>query len=406
MNPESKARDVALIGRIGIVPKLLRVVSRTTGLRFTAVARVTEDTWMACAVHDEINFGLQPGGELVLESTICNDIRQNPHSVIFGQASTHPIYSLHHTPKLYGFESYISVPIFRKNGEMFGTLCALDPMPAKLDDPSIVESFELYAELIAAHIETEEALESTQSELIEATETAKLREQFMAVVGHDLRSPLGAATLAMEVLRDRLDDPHEQRFATMIQQSHKRMEELITNILDFARGRLGGGIPVSIALAKTLQADLASVVDEVRHTHPEQVIESQFDLQADIHCDSARICQLLSNLLSNAAHHGSANVPIRVNATAFHGTLELSVANGGDPIPDEKMERLFHPFSHDLKDGPREGLGLGLYIAAEVARAHRGTLSVASNHVDGTRFTLRMPCHIGATPSVEAVTYT
>ena len=95
-----------------MVPLMLEVVCRATGMGFSAVARVTEDRWIACAVRDEINFGLVPGGELEIESTICNEIRQSGELVVIDDVACDATFRLHHTPKRYGFQSYISVPIY------------------------------------------------------------------------------------------------------------------------------------------------------------------------------------------------------------------------------------------------------------------------------------------------------
>ncbi|RXR03564.1 GAF domain-containing protein [Pseudoxanthomonas composti] len=98
-------------------------------MRFTAVARVTDWSWTALAFHDSLGFGMLPMQQLVLEDTICNEIRQHRQSVIFGHASADAVYSTHRVPGLYGFESYLSIPIITPEGAFFGTLCALDREP-------------------------------------------------------------------------------------------------------------------------------------------------------------------------------------------------------------------------------------------------------------------------------------
>jgi GAF domain-containing protein len=246
-NPESSplrpiADDVEAIGRLGSVPTILQAIAHTTGLRFVAIARVTDTSWTACAVYDLIDFGLKPGGELALESTICNEIRQHHQPVVFSHASDDPKFVEHPVPKLYGFESYISIPIFRTDGTFFGTLCALDPQPAKLDDPNVVKTLQLFTRLIATELETEEQLERSASALFDAQETAKLREQFIAVLGHDLCSPLSAIQVGADLLHTMELDARSRRIVDHIQRSCGRMAEMIENILDFARGRLGGGI--------------------------------------------------------------------------------------------------------------------------------------------------------------------
>jgi GAF domain-containing protein len=127
--------DLAAIDRIQAMPTILEVVCRTTGMGFAAVARVTEDRWIACAVRDDIQFGLKPRGELKVETTICHEIRQAGTPVIINHVAADEHYCGHHTPVTYGFESYISVPIVLQDGTFFGTLCAIDPRPARLNTP-------------------------------------------------------------------------------------------------------------------------------------------------------------------------------------------------------------------------------------------------------------------------------
>ena len=120
-------RDIAKVSAIAAVPTILDVVSRTTGMGFTAVARVTEDRWITCASRDELAFGLKPGDELKVETTICHEIRQSREAVIIDDVGQDAVYCGHHTPAQYGFQSYISVPIIMADGSFFGTLCAIDP---------------------------------------------------------------------------------------------------------------------------------------------------------------------------------------------------------------------------------------------------------------------------------------
>nr|TKK10287.1 hypothetical protein SrhCFBP13529_06875 [Stenotrophomonas rhizophila] len=152
---DPRLADVAALLELPALPALLELASRLTGMRFVAVARVTAERWTACAVHDLLGFGLQPGQDLVLETTICDEIRQHHHTVQFDHASADPVFSTHPTPAMYGFESYLSVPMFRRDGSLFGTLCALDPNPSQLDAVS-VRCFEVLAAWIGAQLELED----------------------------------------------------------------------------------------------------------------------------------------------------------------------------------------------------------------------------------------------------------
>jgi DNA-binding XRE family transcriptional regulator len=146
--------DVAAISKIDIVPKILEIICHVTGMGFAAVARVTEDKWIACSVCDKIGFGLEAGGELNLATTICNQIRQSSQAVIIDDVSQDEFYAKHPTPPLYGFQSYISVPVFRQDGSFFGTLCAIDPKPAKVNNPETIELFNSFARLISFHLDS------------------------------------------------------------------------------------------------------------------------------------------------------------------------------------------------------------------------------------------------------------
>jgi signal transduction histidine kinase len=381
--------DIAAIGRIEAVPTILEVVCRATGMGFAAVARVTEDRWIACSVRDEIAFGLEPGGELKIETTICNEIRQSGEPVIINHVAENAVYCRHPTPAMYGFQSYISMPIVLPDGRFFGTLCAIDPRPARVETPETIGMFKLFAELIAFHLDAIARVASSEANLLDERKTSELREQFIAVLGHDLRNPLTAILSAAEMLeRTQLGDKG-MRLARLIQTSAERISGLINNLLDFARGRLGGGVPIT-RRREALVPLLTQVVEEFRASRPDREIDTLFSLDGRVNCDRGRIGQLFSNLLANAVQYGSANAPIRVHASIVGGMFELSVANGGDPIPPSAKENLFQPFFRAVIEAGDGGLGLGLYIASEIAKAHGGSLTVASS-ADETCFTFRMP---------------
>jgi hypothetical protein len=161
--------------------------------------------------------------------------------------------------------------------------------------------------------------------------------------------------------------------------------------MDFASGRLGGGIMLNIKDNEPLENTLRHAITELKMIWPERDIETEFVLNEPVACDGKRIAQLLSNLLSNALEHGKADAPVKIKAASNNGEFILSVANKGKKIPAAAMSQLFHPFSRGGAKAGKQGLGLGLYIASEIAAAHGGKLDVIST-VDETVFTLRMPC--------------
>jgi signal transduction histidine kinase len=387
---QTLAADVALISQIDVVKQILEVVCRTTGMGFSAVARVTDSHWVACAVRDDISFGLAPGGELELETTICNEIRQTGQLVAIDNITLDENFRDHPTPALYGFQSYISVPINLPNGRFFGTLCAIDPGPARVQAPEVITTFKLFAELIGQHLDAQERLKASEAALATEHENSQLRDQFIAVLGHDLRNPLAAIGAGVAVLRSMPEDSNNSSILDLIQRSTTRMGNLIGDVLDFARGRLGTGLDMTQVADEKLDSDLTQVITELHSASPQRTIHREFAIDRMVVCNTPRLAQMLSNLLANALTHGDPDSPITVRAYTTDSVLELSVTNYGKTIEPEVMAQLFKPFSRGTASPGQQGLGLGLYIAAEIARAHGGLLKVES--LDGTtRFTFTMP---------------
>jgi signal transduction histidine kinase len=387
--PADFTADIDAIARVAAVPTILDVVCRTTGMGFAAVARVTSDRWIACSVKDDIAFGLKPGGELVVETTICHEIRQSGEAVIIDHVAENAQYRAHHTPLQYGFQSYISMPIVLRDGTFFGTLCAIDPRPARLQNPETIGMFKLFADLIAFHLDANAKLDASEATLSDARQTAELREQFIAVLGHDLRNPLASISGGLRLLQKDIAPEKARGIAGMMQDSVNRMAGLIDNVLDFARGRLGGGFALSRADVD-LAPVLRHVVAELSSNTPDRRIDLRIDLPERVNADRARIAQMLSNLLGNALTHGASDKPVAVTALVQDGVFELSVANGGAQIAPTALDKLFQPFTRGAENPGHQGLGLGLYIASEIARAHGGELTATSTP-DETRFVFRMP---------------
>ncbi len=381
--------DIDAIAGIAAVPTMLDVALRMTGMGFAAIARVTETRWITCSSLDHVGFGLKPGDELPIESTLCNEIRDHRQAIVFDDAANDDRYRDHHTPRIYGLRSYISMPIIRADGYFWGTLCAIDPNPAKVDDPQVVGTFKLFAELIAHHLDAGDQLRITQASLERERELSELREQFIAVLGHDLRNPLTAVDAGTtRLLKDGWTD-RSPLVLNLMKASISRMTGLVDNIMDFARARLGGGIALELKEADLVET-LQVVADEIRSAHPDRDIRLALDFPQPAVFDRLRIAQLFSNLVSNAVSHGTDEQPIEI--TGRHGAdgIEISVRNGGCPIPPDQIEKLFLPFKRGDGSHVGGGLGLGLYIALEIAKAHGGTIDVLSDQ-GGTCFTLRMP---------------
>ena len=215
-----------------------------------------------------------------------------------------------------------------------------------------------------------------------------LREQLIAVLGHDLRNPLGAIGMAVSLLQNAGLNTDAKELLAILQRSSYRMNELIANIMDFARTRMGAGIiitPKQIALEPIIQ----QVVSELTLIFPKSNIVTSVNITEPVHCDPDRIAQLLSNLLANALNHGKPDSTVSVHASVMDNTLKISITNTGKPIPESLHAFLFEPFTKESERPSKNGLGLGLYISAQIAQAHNGTLTYTSNE-DETCFTFSM----------------
>jgi signal transduction histidine kinase len=372
-------RDITAIQAIAAVPTILETVAATTGLGFVCIARVTQDSWTTCAVLDRLDFGLKVGDGLDVTTTLCEEVRDTGKAIIIDCVSTDDTYREHHTPRIYGFESYISIPIFRQNGDYFGTLCGLAPAPATLSTPAITSSMTLFAQLISLQMEADAQLADTRGLLADERETAELREQFIAVLGHDLRTPLGSILMAVEVGKRKEPDSGMRALLDHIGRSAHRISALVDDVVDFTRGRMGGGIALELRREDNLQQAFEQVVEELRGLHPERQIAAQLQPIATLLCDRGRMGQLLSNLLNNALVHGDPASPVEVTATEAEGVFQLRVTNAGPRIPDEVRRQLFKPFWRGSVKVAREGLGLGLFIVAEIARSHGGSIEVLTS---------------------------
>lgn len=382
--------DVAAIARISAVPTILKVISETTGLRLALVARVTETEWTALATLDRMDFGLRAGDHLDVATTLCREVRASHEPIVIEHASQEPGFCGHPTPRLYGFESYIAVPIFR-DGDYFGNVCALDSRPAPLRDGRTVEMMKLFAELIGLQLTAEEQHARDREALLIERHTAELREQFIAVLGHDLRNPLSSVITGSAFLMDICEQPKQRTVLERVHSSGHRMARLIDDVLDFARGRLGGGIALSPERVDDVAALAGQVVSEVAGAHPGRTLRLfSVDAGAAV-LDRTRVAQLMSNLVGNAVQHSPPDQAVEVRVEDAGDHVRFSVTNAGDPIPPELIPRLFEPYVRASGDRPRHGLGLGLYIAAEIARSHGGTLQVASTAATGTTFTALLP---------------
>ncbi len=226
--------------------------------------------------------------------------------------------------------------------------------------------------------------------------TDRARELMVGMIAHDLRNPLGAIMMSAQyLLRSDAVSGSEMKAVGRILSSASAMEKMVGDLLDFAQVRMGGRVsikPESVSLRDVCE----DAVGELRAFHPDRLIELDVGDTLDGKWDRDRLRQIISNLTSNALSHGAADAPVLVNAFRAGITVQLSVHNVGEPIPWEKQSDIFDPLKrlptaskHDRASA--RGIGLGLFIVKELARAHGGSISLTSSRDAGTTFTVTLP---------------
>ena len=221
----------------------------------------------------------------------------------------------------------------------------------------------------------------------------RARDLFVGILAHDLRTPLGAIAMSAQalMLADELPDRYREA-ATRIGHSGSRMQRMIDDLLDFTRTRLGSPLPLALS-DSDLEDICTRALDEIRAVHPDRTFMLECQGRLAGRWDANRLAQLLANLLGNAVQHGCADRPVALRVRRGEGCVIAEVHNQGAPIPPHMRHQIFDPLMRGPRHGierRRTGLGLGLYIARQIAVAHQGTLTVASSE-SGTTFTLWLP---------------
>jgi len=427
---EDFKKDVDDIGSIPIITTLLNVICQTTNMGFAAVARVTDDRWVTCSVRDDIGFGLKPGDELEIKTTICNDIRQSEMAVTIDYVDEDPQFYDHHTPKQYGFQSYISVPIISRDGSFFGTLCAIDPEPHIVSSPMVTGMFSLFADLISFHLYAiqvandntvkqkqdreykdgvEKEAKDRNLELVEKNKELillnKELESFAYISSHDLQEPLRKIQTITSILvdteKDNLSAKGKDYFKRM-QDAARRMQTLINDLLAYSRTNIASTIFEEQNLTDTFNEVLLDLTEEIEQTHATITMGNM--------CTASIIPfqfrQLIYNLVGNALKFKSPERPLEIKITsriAPGNTLNLPklsadmhychirIADNGIGFDPQYSEKIFEVFQR-LHDRTRfEGTGIGLAIVKKIVDNHQGIITATGNLGKGAQFDIYIP---------------
>jgi phosphoserine phosphatase RsbU/P len=220
---------------------------------------------------------------------------------------------------------------------------------------------------------------------------ALFAEQMIGIVSHDLRNPLATIQTGAQLLVRAGATPQQMKVIDRIQRAGDRALRLIGDLLDFTQARLGTGITLN-AQPLHLHDLVAESVEELALAFPGRELHHLKLGDGEVRADPDRIIQLLGNLVGNAMAYGRPDAPVTVRTSIEAGRFVLAVHNEGEAIPEELKARLFLPLSRgEPERGASRGVGLGLYIVSEIARAHGGSVSVWSTAAQGTTFSVDVP---------------
>lgn len=402
------ASDIKKVNEISIIPTILEVICRTTGMGFAAVARVTDKQWIACSVLDEIGFGLKPGGELELETTICNEIRQTRQAVVIDHVKHDALFCNHHTPRMYGFQSYISVPIFLKSGEFFGTLCAIDPRPAEVNNKKIIGMFNLFAELISFHLQAIDQLEEVNARSEELEKDLQIpvdeNRQYQFISDHNLQEPLRKMRFYSSALMNSTENNDQQRvqsLASKVNEQAQRFSMMIKDLSVFSNLVYEPSAFEVVDLNKVVHDVSIQLQDQLESTHTSLIV----GILPSVKGIQIYLEQFFFHLITNAIKFRRDNVSpvIKISSIAHHLAgdssspekeftyFEIYVEDNGNGIDRSQLDGVFDIISSLNYEKESVGFGIGLAYCKKIARIHGGSITAESTPGYGSKFIITLP---------------
>ncbi len=404
------AKDIERVQQIPIIATILDVVCQTTGMGFAAVARVTEDRWIACNVRDDIQFGLAAGGELKIETTICNEIRYTHQAVVIDHVQKSEEFRSHHTPLLYGFQSYISFPIILKSGEFFGTICAIDPKPAQLNNSKVIDMFGLFADLISFHLQQIELLEQSQLAVQklnrQLTDSVDENRQYRHISNHSLQEPLRKLRIFGGMLIDateRNDVAKAKELALKINSGAEKFSVMIKDLSAFSviddESKLVELVDLNTLLAD-VQIQLSSHIKASNATIHVAALPT-------IQAVPLQLDSLFYHLIHNAIKFSKKDVPPvitiscnelaqaqlsdQLSAEIGVNYIEIRIEDNGIGIEKSQLEKVFDIFSQVPHNKVSAGDGFGLAYCRKIIRNHSGLIKAQSEFGKGTTISVILP---------------
>ncbi len=406
-------RDFEAVRQISIVPTMLDVVCRITGMGFAAVARVTEDRWLACSVNDQVNFGLPEGGELKIETTICNEIRDSKTEIVFDNVNEDEIFRDHHTPKMYGLQSYISFPIILKDGSFFGTLCAIDSKPASVNKPEVRGTFKLFAELLAFHLDSMQLIDRSHSALHESnkklTHSNNENQLFRQISGHNIQEQVRKIALFSDVLATNtqaLDTAKIQKTAEKIHNISSELSNMIQHVTKYSAINSTNTASTPIDLNEVLSDVCIELADDLT-SKCISVTKNSLPVITGVPFQLRELFLHLMNyavVFSSKENDTAINIHSREIATDTIKELspeeqklkfcEIEVEQTGVEANKDHIENVFDIFLHLSDKQSVTQYGAGLAYCRKIVQSHGGSITAKALPDTGISFSIILPYNL------------
>lgn len=402
MEVSNLQNDIEDIQSIAIVPTILDVVCRATGMGFAAIARVTEDTWLTCGVLDNIPFGLSVGDELELNTTFCKRVRESNKLVVIDHVDKDEVYFNHPIPLQYGFQSYISVPIVRNNGEFFGTLCALDLKPNKLKNAKVIDMFTMFSQLISFHLDAVKTMRS-QANIIKHKEGELATYDFIS--SHDLQEPLRKIEILSSTIETREGEKlslEGKKYFKSIRKAATQMRNILNDLLKYSQNDFNP--------KRFQEQDMEKLVERVRFRLSEEFDSSDATLKLGtlhpLQVMPVQMEQLFYNLFSNSVRYRDSErkLVIEVESRTGPGSdfniedldknlryCEITVRDNGKGFDQRHNEKIFEIFQRLENKQDDKSTGIGLAIVKRIVANHNGRIMATSEPNSHATFKIYLP---------------
>lgn len=419
--PEELIKNKDDIANLDIVPTMLSVLCQTTGMGFAGVAYVTDEFWLLCSAHDNINFGLKPGDQLDVKTVLCNELKVTAAPLVISDIDANPYYSNHITPLTYGFKSYVSVPIFRKDGQYFGSLFGIDPQPKQLNTEAVSGMLTLFSQLISVHLSTNEQMKLSEVQFnkdrafinaleVKAEErTKELKENndalmrsnkeleaFAYISSHDLQEPLRKIQTLISMIAEKETanlSPTGLDYFGRIRNAAGRMQSLIKDLLTYSRAELGD--------PDFKQTNVGNVLNQVLEDLAEQLHAKGAEIERGDMCTMRIIPfqfrQVLQNLITNAIKFAREGIPPKIYIGCTTEKIDklkfnkITVSDNGIGFEQEYAERIFTLFQRLNDKKLYSGTGIGLAIVKRIVENHKGFITATGTPGKGATFHIYIP---------------